>query len=285
VFKKLTKRDCTIKLNQIKMKKQLKKIISAIFPKGKLKEQIKLAYYSINRPKHTTYELVKGKEKMAFKTTFKEVAMITNEALYFIVPDFNYYQHFYKVKANDIVLDAGANCGHLSIFFSKLVGKEGRVYAFEPDTINIERINKNIKWNATLADNIKIEELLLWNENKLVDFYEAGTVGSSAVWIPDADKCVQKEAIRIDDWVSKNNIKKLDFIKMDIEGAEIEALDGCVQTIENLKPNFAIASYHIVDGEPTYIKVEEFFKKRNYPYKTVRFRKNEIITFAGASLK
>ena len=267
------------------MKKKIKKIISTIFPKGNLKEQIKLAYYSWNKPKHTTYELVKGKEKVAFKTTFKEVSLITNEALYFIVPDFMYYQHFYKVKTNDVVLDAGANCGHLSLFFSKLVGKDGVVYAFEPDSLNSRRINKNIELNIDLADNIKIEDLLLWNENKLVDFYEAGTVGSSAVWIPDSDKCVQKEAIKIDDWVIKNKIQKLDFIKMDIEGAEIEALEGCVQTIENLKPNFAIASYHIVNGEATYIKVEEFFKKRNYPYQTMRFRGNEIITFAGESIK
>jgi len=268
------------------MKKKIKKIISAIFPSGDLKEQIKLMYYSINKPKDTSYELLKNDEnKVAFKTVFKEVSLVTNEALYFIVPDFKYYQHFYKVKANDVVLDAGANCGHLSIFFSKLVGKNGLVYAFEPDTFNIERINTNIKLNKDLSNNIKIEELLLWNENKLVDFYEAGTVGSSAIWIPDTDKCVKKEAIRIDDWVTKNNIQKLDFIKMDIEGAEIEALEGCIQTIQNLKPNFAIASYHIVDGEATYIKVEEFFKKRNYPYRTVTFRKNEIITFAGESVK
>lgn len=267
------------------MIKKIKKIISALFPNGNLKEQIKLVFYSINRPKHTSYELVKEEGKTAFKTTFEQVSLITNEALYFIVPDFNYYQHFYKVKADDIVLDAGANCGHLSLFFSKLVGKEGLVYAFEPDFINIERINRNKQLNKDLADNIKIEELLLWDENKLVDFYETGTVGSSAVWIPDADKCVQKQAVRIDDWVLKNNIKKLDFIKMDIEGAEIEALVGCVQTIEALKPNFAIASYHIVNGEPTYIKIEAFFKKMNYPYQTVRFRKNEIITFAGPSVK
>ena len=207
------------------MKKKLKKIISALFPKGGIKEQIKLVYYSINKPKHTCYELVKRKEnKLVFKTTFEQVSLITKEALYFIVPDFNYYQHFYKVKANDVVLDAGANCGHLSIFFSKLVGKDGIVYAFEPDNFNIARINTNRQLNTDLADNIIIEELLLWDENKLVDFYEAGTVGSSAVWIPDADKCVQKEAVRIDDWVVQNNIKKLDFIKMDIEGAEIESL-------------------------------------------------------------
>lgn len=268
------------------MKKRLKKIISALFPSGGLKEQIKLTYYSINKPKETSYELLKSDEdKIVFKTVFKEVTLVTNEALYFIVPDFNYYQHFYKVKANDVVLDAGANCGHLSIFFSKLVGNQGIVYAFEPDNFNIERINRNKQLNKDLFDNIKIEELLLWDENKLVDFYEAGTVGSSAVWIPDADKCVQKEAVRIDDWVLKNNIQKIDFIKMDIEGAEIEALDGCMQTIETLKPNFAIASYHIVNGEATYIKVEEFFKKRNYPYKTVRFRGNEIITFAGEFVK
>lgn len=268
------------------MKKKIKKIISALFPSGGLKEQIKLVYYSVNKPKNTTYELLKDDEgKVVFMTTFKEVTLVTNEALYFIVPDFNYYQHFYRVKANDVLLDAGANCGHLSIYFSKLVGKGGKIYAFEPDTFNIDRISKNRQLNKDLIDNIQIEELLLWNENKLVDFYEAGTVGSSAVWIPDAEKCVKKEAVRIDDWVAKNNIKRLDFIKMDIEGAEIEALDGCVQTIETLQPNFAIASYHIVNGEATYIKVEEFFKKRNYPYTTVRFRKNEIITFAGPSIK
>lgn len=267
------------------MKKSIKKIISKVVPKGSLKEKIKLFYYRINKPSQTSYELlIRNENKWNYKTTFKDLSMITNEALYFIVPDFNYYQHFYKVKEDDIILDAGANCGHLSIFFSKLAGANGIVYAFEPDRFNIRRIRDNMVLNTDLAANIKIEELLLWNENTLVDFYEAGTVGSSAVWIPDTDKCVKKEAVRIDDWVLKNNIKKLDFIKMDIEGAEIEALDGCEQTIQKLKPNFAIASYHVVNGEQTYIKVEEFFKKRSYPYKTVRFRKDEIITFAGASV-
>jgi len=268
------------------MKKKIKKIISSIFPKSGLKEQIKLIYYNINKPKNTLYEVFKGNENtVIFKTIFKKIPLITNEALYFIVLDFDYYQYFYKVKKDDVIIDAGANCGHLSIFFSKLIGDKGLVYAFEPDSFNIKRINKNRELNKDLSDNIKIEELLLWNENKLVNFYEAGTVGSSAVWIPDTDKCVKKQAIRIDEWVMKNNISKLDFIKMDIEGAEIEALEGCVQTIQNLKPNFAIASYHIVNGQATYIKVEEFFKKMNYPYKTVTFRKNEIITFAGTSVK
>lgn len=268
------------------MKKQLRKFISKLYPKSNAKEKIKCFYYSLNKPKQTSYGLLlKNENTLIYKTIFQGVTLFTNEALYFVAPDFNYYQHFYMVKNGDVVIDAGANCGHLSIYYSKLVGKSGKIYAFEPDKFNIERINNNIKLNEELATNIEIESLLLWNENKLIDFYESGTVGSSAVWIPDVSKCVKKEAIRIDDWVKNNNINKLDFIKMDIEGAEIEALEGCEQTIKNLKPNFAIASYHYVNEEQTYIKVEEFFKRINYPYKTVRFRKSEIITFAGESLK
>lgn len=268
------------------MKKQLRKLISRLFPKSNIKEKIKCFYYSLNKPKQTNYELLlKNENTLVYKTTFQEVTLFTIEALYFVVRDFNYYQHFYMVKNGDVVIDAGANCGHLSIYYSNLVGGTGKIYAFEPDKFNIERINNNIALNEDLNDNIEIESLLLWDENKWIDFYESGTVGSSAVWIPDASKCIKKEAIRIDDWVQRNNLDKLDFIKMDIEGAEIEALEGCVQTINNLKPNFAIASYHYVNGEQTYLKVEEFFKRINYPYKTVTFRKTEIITFAGESLK
>lgn len=267
------------------MKKAIKKVISSLFPKGNVKELIKLRYYSLFKSKNVVFELVERNGKVAYKTSFNNISLLTNEALYQIVEDFNYYQHFYKVQPNDVVIDAGANCGHLSIFFSKLAGPNGKIIAFEPDKFNIERIESNIKLNDGLASNIKIEDLLLWDKNELIDFYEAGTVGSSAVWMPDNEHCVKKQAVRIDDWVIENNVQKLDFIKMDIEGAEIEALDGCIKTIETLKPNFAIASYHIVNDEQTYIKVEQFFASMDYPYKTVRFRGSEIITFAGAYVK
>jgi hypothetical protein len=82
----------------------------------------------------------------------------------------------------------------------------------------------------------------------------------------------------------KNNIKQIDLIKMDIEGAEIQAMQGAVRIIKSYNPNLVIASYHIVDGKPTYLWLEDFFKKINYPYKTIKFRYNEIITFAGPSV-
>jgi FkbM family methyltransferase len=266
------------------MKKSIKKVLSKITPKGETKEKIKLFYYSLLKPKNVLFEIVKKENKVVYKTTFDTLSLLTNEALYPIVDDFYYYQHFYKVKTGDFIIDAGSNCGHISIFFSKLIGENGKIFAFEPDKFNIERISKNINLNPELFDNIKIQDLLLWNKNEKIDFYEAGTVGSSAVWLPDNEHSVKKQATTIDSWVINNEIKQLDFIKMDIEGAEIEALEGAIETIKTLKPNFAIASYHIVNGEPTYIKVEQFFKKMNYPFKTITFRGNEIITFAGKAI-
>jgi len=269
----------------MRLKKKIKKAISFIVPKGSAKERIKLFFYGFFKKKGIDFEILKKNDKVIYKTTFGTTVLLTNEALYPVADDFNYYQHFYKTKENDIVVDGGANLGHISIFFSKQVGVKGRVYCFEPDKFNIERLNSNRQLNVDLHENINIEDLLLWNENILVDFEESGTVASSAVWFSDKANVVKKQAVTLDSWAKKLELSRLDFIKMDIEGAEIEALDGCVEVIKQFKPNFAIASYHIVNGQPTYLKVEDFFKKIKYPYKTVTFRGNEIITFAGLGVK
>lgn len=263
------------------LKKKVRKTLSLFFPKGYQKEKFKLFFYNVVSPTNVKFGIENSNKGVLFKTNFKGINLTTAEALYHVRPDFDYYQHFYDVKDGDVVIDAGANLGHISIYLSKKAGENGNIYAFEPDKFNIEKMKKNMALNPDLPNNIVIKDLLLWNENTWIDFEEAGTVGSSAVWFSGKENVVKKEAVTIDSWAISNNISKLDFIKMDIEGAEIEALDGCVEVIKKFKPNFAIASYHIVNGEPTYIKVEEFFKKINYPCKTIKFRGNEIITFAG----
>jgi FkbM family methyltransferase len=60
----------------------------------------------------------------------------------------------------------------------------------------------------------------------LIDFCDAETVGSSALYIEDSSKVQKKQAITLDDWTLKNNISRIDFIKMDIEGAEIQAMQA-----------------------------------------------------------
>lgn len=252
--------------------------IFKLIPKG-IQERIKLLYYN-----YKIKDFSFSKENGKYRTTAgNSWSILTGSPLYFIVKDVKRYERFYSINPADVVIDAGANEGILTLIYSQKVKKSGKVFAFEPDKKNINAFNNNLSFNNNI-NNIYLQEKGLWDKVGLIDFYEAGTVGSSIFYESvDAEK-KEIEVISIDEFVSRKNIQKLDFIKMDIEGAEIEALRGAVLTINILKPNFAIASYHVVNEDYTYKMLENFFRELNYPFRTEFYSDGEIITYAGPQL-
>lgn len=120
------------------MNKILKKAISKLMPKGVFKEKLKLFYYKLGKASNVSYSLIEKDEKIYYETGYNDTIMYSKYPLYPVVHDFNFYQNFYKVKEADYVIDAGANVGTLSVFFSKLVGVKGKIFAFEPDKFNLE---------------------------------------------------------------------------------------------------------------------------------------------------
>lgn len=80
----------------------------------------------------------------------------------------------------------------------------------------------------------------------------------------DPGKHKRIQCITIDEITKELGLKRLDMIKMDIEGAEIEALQGADDTIKQFSPVFAIASYHKRDKKRTFHKVEESLIKQGY---------------------
>ena len=252
----------------------IRKIFNLI-PKG-IQEKIKLLYYNT---KIKGFSFSKENENYLTRAN-KGWFVLSLSPLYFVVKDVKRYEKYYTISPGDIVIDAGANKGILTLIYSKKVMGEGKVYAFEPDGKNLSTFKMNIALNRETG-NIYLQEKGLWSKNNFIEFYETGTVGSSVFY--EGKKSIKKriEVTSIDEFVRQNNIHKLDFIKMDIEGAEIEALIGAVETIKFLRPNFAIASYHLIDMEYTYKRLEAFFKELNYPFKTVFYKDGEIITYAG----
>ena len=121
---------------------------------------------------------------------------------------------------------------------------------------------------------------LLWSSNNEVEFSEQGGVGSSALYKPVGGHFTTKKAITIDSLVEDLKLSKIDLIKMDIEGAEINALLGAKECIRKLKPNFAIASYHIVEQQPTRFFVEKFLAEYDYVVETI-FYGSECITYGS----
>jgi len=135
------------------------------------------------------------------------------------------------VRDGMIAIDVGAHVGYYSSLLSKLVGSRGKVYAFEACPENYQALSSNlgvINANNTVAINKAISdrtgkvELLLSAGHSTHSFYSyKETVGRCEV-----------ETTTLDAFVEQQGLPKVNFIKIDIEGAEPLALAGMTRTIE-----------------------------------------------------
>lgn len=137
-----------------------------------------------------------------------------------------------EIKKGDIVLDLGANIGFYTLILAKLVGKEGKVYAFEADSSNFEILKKNVETNG--YENIILENKAVLDKNEKIKFYidEGNTAGNSVLKGKNT-KYKEVEALRLDDYFSKH--KRIDFIKIDIEGSEYKAMIGMSKLLKENK--------------------------------------------------
>jgi len=130
-----------------------------------------------------------------------------------------------EIKSGQTVLDIGANIGYYTLIAAKLVGPRGRVYAFEPDPDNFSLLKKNfesngyanvIPVNLAVSDTTKTARLFLNKTNK----------GDHRLYdSQDNRSSISVQTIKLDDFFKKLD-KKINFIKMDIQGSEAGALEG-----------------------------------------------------------
>lgn len=162
-----------------------------------------------------------------------------------------------KVEPGDYVIDGGSCFGDTSLYFANEVGPKGKVFSFEfvPDNLNV--LYKNIDLNPKLKKNIIVVEKPLWSDSTNNLFVTENGPASQVFMEEPAKYDFKVPTIAIDDYVKKNKIKKIDFIKLDIEGAELECLKGAKETILKFKPKLAICLYHDIThfvSIPKYLK-------------------------------
>ncbi|PMP70800.1 MAG: hypothetical protein C0176_00285 [Mesoaciditoga sp.] len=157
----------------------------------------------------------------------------------------------------DIVLDVGVYVGDTSFWFRKYVGENGKVYAFEPSSYNFKILEENVKQNK--VKNIFPRKMALSDKETILSLKGTGVGGALSL---TGDEKVK--VTTIDKFVEDQKIDCVDFIKMDIEGAELGALKGGENTIKKFKPKLAICVYH--KGEDL-ITIPEYIKSLNKDYK------------------
>jgi len=149
------------------------------------------------------------------------------------------------LERGSIILDVGANSGVYSIFYSRLVGDKGRIYAFEPDTSNYFLLQENLKLNN--CNNVRAYNFALSNKESIVEMISYNPAdlnlklqGDSFKYMKEVSDITEPlhrtKAYKLDDLDEIKNISKIDFIKIDVEGAELLVLQGSINTIKKHKP-------------------------------------------------
>lgn len=175
-----------------------------------------------------------------------------------------------KIKNGDVVLDIGANIGYYAVLFADKVGEKGKVIAIEPDPINFEILQKNIKENK--LRNVVAVQAAVGKENKKMKIFESDeNFGDHRMWgetLHPAGTSLDREAVyvfcrRLDDLLKELQEEKIDFIKMDVQGFEAEVIEGGKNMIEKNKPIifFEYWPWGIKNAGSDYKKMMEFFRK------------------------
>ena len=143
------------------------------------------------------------------------------------------------VKPGDTVVDIGANIGYYTLLLSHLVGPTGRVIAFEPDPLNYELLSYNVAQNG--CANVELHNLAVSNTAGTLPLYQCDkNFGMHRIYdsMCCSEEYVSINAIVLDDFLDDE--LTIDFIKMDIEGAEYLALQGMKRILAESKTKLLV---------------------------------------------
>lgn len=194
------------------------------------------------------------------------------------------YTHAYAPKRGDVVWDAGAHAGATAYFLAKMVGPEGRVYAFEPDEHNYEYLLKNIELHK-LRNVVPVKKALS-STTGTAEFIMDGTMSAGlkdCLIYQDKSRVQKVSTVSLADACAELGEVPC-YVKMDIEGAEVPTIQGAKDFLKTHPIHFAIESYHRMNGKLTYKTLEALFPSVGYDVRSSD-EFGQMFTWAGPRLE
>jgi FkbM family methyltransferase len=135
------------------------------------------------------------------------------------------------VRSGDLAVDVGANIGYFTLLFARLVGPEGRVIAFEPNADNVRLLRQNVDANA--YTNVEIHSQAVADSSGRSFLYlSPDNPGDHRLVKSDSRSAVPVNVVALDDALPEL-CGKLDWLKVDVQGAELAALRGMRSLIDS----------------------------------------------------
>ncbi len=256
------------------------KSLWAAMPESDTKKSIRIAAHNWQQRGHARFRYRHG----VYVAELLDLQLSTAEPSFEILRILGQFEARHRVSVGEVVIDAGAFQGVLTNVFALQTGSTGRVLAFEPDSINREYTLRNLQLNGG-PTHVEVIPRGLWDCETEIEFCERGALGSSAFWDGPGGRNVSILTTTLDQAVSDKGLRRVDFVKMNIEGAEIKALQGGTETIRRFRPHFAISSDHYLDGdmvrgERTCGAVESLLLDYGYGVETVKYG-TEWVTYGS----
>jgi FkbM family methyltransferase len=165
-----------------------------------------------------------------------------------------------RLSENEVFIDAGCCNFGTSSRLMKLAPSVKKIYAFEPDRENMLSVMNGVN-RSNAQDITGVYDFALWSDNTELGFWISDfNKGASAV--NDANSNTMVSGRKLDDVILETD--EVTFIKMDIEGAELEALKGAAETIKRDRPKLAVSIYHKATD---YIDIAEYILSLVAEYK------------------
>src|SRR5215218_1208671 len=178
----------------------------------------------------------------------------------------------FRPKEGDIVVDVGAHIGKYTIIASKMVGSKGKVIAIEAHPANYDILKRNIVINK--LSNVIALNYAVHSTEMLVKLYEPGqeegftiynTIMTDRISLNN-QKYIEVKANRLDSLLLENGIKEVNWIKIDVEGAEYEVLKGATNILSSSKDISLLIEIHKlrVNNKTFYEPIIHLLESKNY---------------------
>ena len=186
-----------------------------------------------------------------------------------------FIQQVYKFssdKEHPLIIDCGANIG-LSVLYFKKICPHSKIIAFEPDPNVFNQLKLNLSEYNYNANEVELINAAVWNTETKLSFQSEGSLGGK-IGNQNFDNSIEVTTVRLKDYL----INKVEFLKIDIEGAEYEVIKDCVDELKNVENLFI--EYHLLPDEPQHLHeilhwvtqegfryyIREAWNNMTYPY-------------------
>jgi FkbM family methyltransferase len=209
----------------------------------------------------------------------------------------NFQGHVFKNKfirinpaSDPVIIDVGANIGAMSLRFAEQY--KATVYGFEPTDYAFGKLKRNLELNPDLSKRIFITQCFLSDKNE-----DSPNLIAYSSWRVDGKSFSETHPLhggsamaaenipsfRLDTWIEKNALTKVDLLKIDTDGHEYEVLAGAANTLARFKPVviFEASVYQMKENGVQFSDFEKIF--RSLGYKIYNARNNKEITPENAA--